>query len=55
MSKEESKALLFSAETIEMILSILKRGNTVELKREHGKLVVVEIQRKMKTKTSIIG
>lgn len=54
MSKEENN-VLFSAETAELIWGILKRGNTVELKRECGKLVVVEIQRKMKTKTSIIG
>lgn len=46
---------LFSAEVIEEIARILKHGNTVELKKENNKLVVVEIQRKVKTKTSIIG
>ena len=46
---------LFSTEVIEEITRILKHGNTVELKKENNKLVVVEIQRKVKTKTSIIG
>ncbi|MBQ3265213.1 MAG: hypothetical protein IJH07_05495 [Ruminococcus sp.] len=45
---------LFDEKMTEIILQALKRGNTVELKKEQGKLVVVEIQRKMKTKTSII-
>lgn len=53
MSNNENK--LFSAELTETIMQILKRGNTAELKREQGKLVLVEIQRKMKSKTSIIG
>lgn len=43
------------SETIEVIMNILKKGNTVELKREQGKLVIVEIQRKVKIKTSAIG
>lgn len=42
-------------EVIQMILTILKKGNNVEIKKENGKLVVVEIQRKVKTKTSITG
>ena len=46
---------LLSQEVIEEINRILKHGNTVELKRENGKLVVVEIQRKAKIKTSING
>ena len=48
------KALLDEKLT-EMILQAFKRGNTVELKKEHGKLVVVELQRKVKSKTSITG
>jgi len=32
------------------ILRILKKGNTVELKKERGQLVVVEIQRKVDVK-----
>lgn len=39
----------------EIILQAFKRGNTVELKKEQGKVVIVEIQRKMKTKASING
>ena len=46
---------IFTPELQELILKILKHGNTVELKKEQGKLVVVEIERKVKTKTSIIG
>lgn len=46
---------LFSSEVIELIMQILKRGNTVEIKKENNRLVVVEIQRKVKNKTSIIG
>lgn len=38
-----------------IILQAFKRGNSVELKKEQGKLVVVEIQRKMKMKASITG
>lgn len=44
-----------NAEVIETISCILKRGNSAELKKENGKLVVVEIERKVKTKTSING
>ena len=46
---------LFDEKMTEIILQALKRGNTVELKKEQGKLVIVEIQRKMRTKASIIG
>lgn len=46
---------LLSQEVIEEINRILKHGNTVEIKCENGKLVVVEIQRKAKIKTSING
>ena len=45
----------FSQEITDAILLILKRGNSVELKMEKGKLVVVELQRKVKTKASING
>lgn len=47
--------VIFNAEVIEAISRILKRGNSAELKKENGKLVVVEIERKVKTKTSING
>lgn len=46
---------LITAEVEREIMRVLKRGDSVELKKENGKLVVVEIQRKVKTKTLIIG
>lgn len=46
---------LLSQEVIEEINRILKHGNTVEIKCENGKLIVVEIQRKAKIKTSMNG
>ncbi len=46
---------LISPETEEVIKKILRNGNSVELKKENGKIVVVEIQRKVKTKTLITG
>jgi len=46
---------VFTSEILEEINRILKRGNTVELKNENSKLVVVEINRKAKIKTSITG
>ena len=42
-------------EVIELIDKILKKGNSAELKREQGKLVVVEIERKVKIKASVSG
>ena len=39
----------------ELIWKILKKGNSVELKKENNKLVVVEIERRVKEKTSITG
>lgn len=38
---------------IEEILRILKRGNTVELKKVGGQIVVVEIERKVKVKSNM--
>ena len=46
---------IFSPEITEQIMKILRRGDTVELKKENGKLVVVEIRRQVKNKTSITG
>ena len=46
---------LFTTEVIEEILRVLKHGNSVELKKENNRLVVVEIQRKVKIKTSAKG
>ena len=45
----------FEEKDLKIITDAIKRGNSVELKKEQGKLVVVELQRKVKTKTSIIG
>lgn len=46
---------IFDKKTTDLILQAFKRGNTVELKKEQGRLVVVEIQRKVKIKASITG
>lgn len=46
---------IFSSEAMAEINRILKKGNTVELKKVNGMLVIVEIQRKVKNKTSITG
>lgn len=51
---EDVKAL-FAKETAREILHILNQGDTVELKREKGNLVVVQIRRKVKIKTAAIG
>ena len=45
----------FSQNEYEAIMRALQRGNTVEIKRERDRLVIVEIERKVKTKTSITG
>ena len=45
----------FSQNEYEAIMGALQRGNTVEIKRERDRLVIVEIERKVKTKTSITG
>lgn len=50
----DAKAL-FPEETAQEILRILNQGDTVELKREKGNLVVVQIRRKVKIKTAAIG
>mgnify|MGYP005904343493 FL=1 len=40
---------------LDEILQIVKSGDTAEVKREHGQIVVVRIKRKVKSKTPIIG
>ena len=37
----------------EAIVGCLKRGNSAEVKREGGRIVVVEIQRKVKVKETV--
>lgn len=39
--------------TLEIIERALKHGHVVELKREQGKLVVIEIERKVKAKLNM--
>ncbi|MCM1364650.1 MAG: hypothetical protein NC122_05040 [Faecalibacterium sp.] len=45
-----SEKPLFNKETTEVIIKSLKKGNTVELKKENGHLTVIEIERKKKIK-----
>lgn len=43
-----------SDEVFETILSILKRGNTAEVKRVGGEIQIIEIQRKVKHRMTVI-
>lgn len=52
---KEDRQGIFTPEMIDLILDIIKQGRSVEIKKEKDKLVIVEIQRKVKNKTSIIG
>lgn len=47
--------MTINKEQLSEIERIIKKGNTVELKKENNKLVIVEIQRKVKMKASING
>lgn len=51
----ETKIKPQSDDWIQIIESILKRGNVAEVKREKDNIVVVEIKRQVKNKTAIIG
>jgi hypothetical protein len=54
----ESKLMdskVFTAELQDAILRIVKKGNSAEIKKENNKLVVVEIERRVRNKTSITG
>lgn len=44
---------LIDDHTAEIIRQVLRHGNSVELKKEQGKLVVVELQRKVRIKTTL--
>ena len=46
--------MIFPQEIEYEILQILKRGNSVELKKEKGKIVAVEIQRRVRAKQDVI-
>lgn len=37
------------------IIEILRKGNNAEIKKENNQIVVVEIHRKVRDKTSITG
>ena len=45
---------MFTMKIFMRILEILKSGDTVELKNEHGKLVIVRIKRKAEKTEFII-
>lgn len=47
--------ILFTPDVINLILRIVRKGNSAEIKKENNKLVIVEIERKVRNKTSIIG
>jgi hypothetical protein len=54
----ESKLMdnkVFTAELQDAIMKIVKKGNSAEIKKENNKLVVVEIERRVRNKTSITG
>ncbi len=45
--------LKISDEALKLIEAALKRGNSVEVKRESGRLVIVEIRRKVAIKENM--
>lgn len=46
---------IFTPEMVDLIMKIVRKGNSAEIKKENNKLVIVEIERRVKNKTSIIG
>lgn len=46
---------IFTPEIVDLIMKIVRKGNSAEIKKENNKLVIVEIERRVKNKTSIIG
>lgn len=46
---------IFTPEMVDLIMKILRRGNAAEIKKENNKLVIVEIERRVRNKTSITG
>ena len=42
-------------EWVKIVLDIIKRGNTAEVKREKNNIVVIEIKRQATIKTAING
>lgn len=47
-------ASLITDDVQTVILAALKRGNTVELKKEKGNLVIVEIERKKRASVDVL-
>ena len=47
--------ILFTPEVINLIMRIVRKGNSAEIKKENNNLVIVEIERRVRNKTSIIG
>lgn len=47
--------VLFTPEVVGLIMRIVRKGKSVEIKKENNKLVVVEIERRVRNKTSITG
>ncbi len=43
------------AESAEQIIKIIRHGNDAEVKKINGQIVVIEIERKVRAKTSITG
>ena len=46
---------MFTPEVIDLIMKIVRKGNAAEIKKENNKLVIVEIERRVRNTTSIIG
>jgi len=47
-------ASIITEDLQKVILEILKKGNTAELKKERGHLVIVEIERKKRASLDIL-
>ena len=47
-------ASLITKDVETVIMNAIKRGNTVELKKERGNLVVVEIERKKRATVDVL-
>ena len=47
--------ILFTPEVVDLIMKIVRRGISAEIKKENNKLVIVEIERRVRNKTSITG
>ena len=50
-----AEKVLFDSEVTDLIMKIVRKGNSAEIKKENNKLVIVEIERRVRNKTSITG